>query len=193
MKTSPKISYLVLFVVAAGLTFLAIRVLKPKPAASDSPQTITESLPGVSEGERVNLPELPGLTGESISLKGLRERYLLLAVFSTSCPKCAEDAGLWKDMLNEAQRKKVAFFAVSIDTDKERVKRFAQAHEFDTLPLLYDPQNQAKKALKSEFVPQYLLLTSDGLVIGRWDGVSFADTQEKRAARIAQFFQRLES
>lgn len=65
----------------------------------------------------------------------------------------------------------VAFYVISVDDDQSRVEKYARAYEFDDLPVLFDLQRQALTTFNIRFVPQYILLTPEGRVLARWNGV----------------------
>jgi hypothetical protein len=75
----------------------------------------------------------------------------------------------------------VGFYLISIDVDQAKVQGFAKAYEFADLPVLFDPQRQALTAFKIHFVPQYVLLTSSGKVMRRWNGVRRYDPNRQAA------------
>lgn len=156
---------------------------------SRSQNTATLGPPGLAIGEVVDLPELSALDGSPTSLKGLAENYMLCAVFTTQCPGCADDVPLWQDLGAEAKKRNTAFRVISLDDDRDRVKRFADAYEFANLPVLFDPNHQKlAQAWRITFVPQYLLLSSSGRVVGRWTGVQRYDKAKHQTAELDKFF-----
>lgn len=170
-----------------ALTLLVLKVA-PRVFQSRSPNAPTAGPAGLSVGEVVDLPELATLDGSPASLKGLAENQMLCVVFTTRCSECSEEAPLWQALSAEAAKHHTAFRMVSLDDDRDRVKRFAEAYEFTNLPVLFDPNHQKlSRALKITFVPQYLLLSSSGRVLGRWTGLQQYD-QAKIKAQLDHFF-----
>lgn len=156
---------------------------------SRSQNTPTEGRAGLAIGETVELPELSTLDGSPASLKGLAENYMLCAVFTTKCSGCAQDAPLWQDLAAEAKKRHAAFRMISLDDDRDRVKRFAEAYEFANLSVLFDPNHQKlAEAWKITFVPQYLLLNSSGRVLGRWEGIQRLEQPQHQSPPVDQFF-----
>ena len=150
--------------------------------------------PGVSVGDVVALPELSTLDGTPASLKGLAENHMLCVVFTTECAACTDDAPLWQALSVEAEKHHTAFRVLSLDDDRERIKRFAEAYEFANLPVLFDPNHQELlNALKISFVPQYLLLSSSGRVLGRWLGAQQYDPAKHQSAELDHFFEPVNS
>ena len=168
-------------------TLLVLMVVKG--FLSRSQNTATVGPAGLAIGEAVELPELSTLDGSPASLKGLAENYMLCAVFTTQCEGCAEEVPLWHDLEAEAKKRNTAFRVISLDDDRDRVKRFAQAYEFANLPVLFDPNHQKlAQAWKITFVPQYLLFSSSGRVLGRWVGMQHYDPAKHQSAELDKFF-----
>jgi len=172
-------------VFAATLTVLMV----VKGFHSRSQNIPTEGHAGLAIGDAVELPELSTLDGSSASLKGLAENYILCAVFTTKCSGCTQDAPLWQDLAVEAKKRHTAFRMISLDDDRDRVKKFAEAYEFDNLSVLFDPNHQKlAQAWKITFVPQYLLLSSSGRVLGRWEGIQRLEQPGHPSPPLDQFF-----
>lgn len=159
---------IVFFVIGCGIAFLVFSRFQPGTAEKNNPVDYAST--GPSEGDTVEIPELSNLNGEVVKLQGTKEKYILCAFFSTACPGCVKDSELWKDLNVEATKKKIAFHLISVDNDRDRVKRFVEAYNIDTLPILL-LRDQNAQTFKIDYVPQYLLLTSSGKVVKRWMGI----------------------
>jgi len=171
-----------LFLVATTLTLLAIQKWRSKQTNATSPPTGSmANIPGLAEGDTVNFAELPTLQNEYVDLKTVKNNYILCAFISTECEGCAQDVQFWKELKKEIDPRNVAFYVVSVDVDQSRVQRFATAHEFEDLPVLFDPNRQALTAFKIQFVPQYVLLMPSGKVIARWNGIRRYDPEHESA------------
>lgn len=154
----------------------------------------TEGRAGLTIGEAVELPELSTLDGSPATLKGLADNYMLCAVFTTKCSGCAEDTPLWQELEAEAKKRHTAFRVISLDDDRDRVKRFAEAYEFANLSVLFDPNHQKlAEAWKITFVPQYLLLSSSGRVLGRWEGIQRSAPNQHQSPPLDKFFKAVSS
>jgi peroxiredoxin len=181
---------LTLFVAAFGLIFFIVqwRPTEQPPAAT---QDEGSGMAGLSRGEVITLPELPRLDGGTVSLGKLREKHLLVGLFSTSCPGYSKDSKFWRSLREEAIRRNVAFYLIAIDQEQEGVEKFAKAYAFDDLPVLVDLYGTVAKAFEVSVVPQYVLLTSEGQVRERWNGLSHTNVDDQRAKEPAQFFSNL--
>lgn len=185
-RPSSKMALQILFFIAAfGLTLLAIQKWNSKPASGQHQDTI-EGVSGMNAGETVALPELANLRGGRVAL-AKEGKYLLFAFFNTSCQGCAIDSELWRDLSAESVNRKQAFYLINVGDDEANIRKFVEAYNLGDVPVLFDPEQRVGKNFKVGFVPQYLLLTSDGQVLKRWDGLRHYDKQ-KGAAQLAQFF-----
>ena len=181
---------LTLFVVAFGLIFFILQRNRTDEQTI-STQDDQSAIARLSRGEVITLPELSRLGGGTVSLGSLREKHLLVGLFSTSCPGCSKDAKFWRSLHEEATRRNVAFYLIAIDKEQESVEKFARAYEFDDLPVLIDSTGAVAKAFEVSNVPMYVLLTSDGQVREWWIGLSHTNADDQRAKEPAQFFPNL--
>lgn len=171
-----------LFMIAAVTTIFVIRRWrKTETPAATTRQGSIDEIPGLADGEVVQLPKLSTLKNDYVDLNTLEQKYLLCAFISTECGGCSEDERFWKDLLNEIGDKNVKFYVISIDSDQAKVQTFARAYDFENLPVLFDPQKQALNAFKIQFVPQYVLLTGNGKVVTRWNGIRRYDPNHQNA------------
>lgn len=171
----------VLFIIAAAVTVVVIHRWRRDGAYADTPKVMQDEIPGLTEGELVHLPKLPNLKNEYVDLSSGNDKYLLLAFLSTECPGCGREQPFWKDITRELDEKNVTFYLICLDVDQSTVEKFARAYEFADLPVLFDPQRLALNAFKPRVVPQYVLFTPDGKVMGRWDGTRRYDPQQTKA------------
>ena len=161
-----------LFIVAAGTTIFVIQKWrKTENTMTPTRQGSADEIPGLATGDVVKLPKLPTLKNDYVDLSTPEKQYLLCAFISTDCEGCSQDERFWKDLRNEITDKGVRFYVISIDRDQAKVQTFARTYEFEDLPVLFDPQREALAAFKIQFVPQYVLLTTGGKVVTRWNGI----------------------
>ena len=171
-----------LFAIAVVTTiFFVQRWRKTETTVATTQQGSLDEIPGLAGGDVVQLPKLPTLKNDYVDLSTLEQKYLLCAFISSDCEGCSQDERFWKDLVNEISDKNVKFYVISVDRDQARVETFAKTYEFDNLPVLFDPQRQALDAFKIKFVPQYVLVTSSGKVITRWNGIRRYDPNHQKA------------
>lgn len=179
---------LTLLVAAFGVTYLILQRSRSDEMAWTQDKS---ELTGLSRGAVVTLPELSRLDGGTVALGSLREKHLLVGLFSTTCSACSKDSKFWRSLHEEATRRNVAFYLIAIDAEQKSVEKFANANGLDDLPLLLDRTGAVAKTFEVSNVPQYVLLTSGGQVRERWSGLSHTNTDDQRAKEPAQFFSNL--
>lgn len=189
LKTKHFLQFL-LFAAGFAITLFVMQALGPKTESTNNAEVSenTEGIPGLSKGEIIDLPQLSLLSGGTTQLGAIQEEYMLCGIFSTSCPGCAKDADMWQELSKEAAKRQVAFYLISTDNDRTSVDRFARAYGFENLPVLFTPDRETLEPFKITFVPQYLLFTSKGQLVARWNGVNFQDFEQKKAETISRFF-----
>jgi peroxiredoxin len=171
-----------LFVIAAVTTVFVIQKFKKtQNTQTTNRQGSTDEIPGLTGGDVVKLPKLPNLKDDYVDLSAPEKKYLLCAFISTDCEGCSQDEPFWKDLLGEIGDKDVKFYLISVDRDRAKVQTFAKTYGFESLPVLFDPQREALSAFKIQFVPQYVLLTTGGKVVRRWNGIRRYNPERKNA------------
>lgn len=146
------------------------------------------SFPGVEVGETVHppaLPEIKGVAGSSGLLRGRPARY---AFFSAACASCTLDSQTWRRLSSEAAKNGSDFFLVGLDQTRDEIVRFADEHGIGDMPVLYDPEGEARRRFKIHVFPQYILLTAHSRVALRWTGVSFGRPDQNESSQIATLF-----
>jgi hypothetical protein len=170
-----------LFVLAGAGTLLLIqRTRRYQANAVPLHVEALDNTPGLAEGELVSWPRLPNLSNQYVELNSVKQKYLLFAFISAECAHCAQDQPFWKDLIKETAPS-VAFYVISIDDDQSKVEKYARAYQFDDLPVLFDPEHKALATFNIRFVPEYILLTPEGKVLGRWNGLRRYDPKQTKA------------
>lgn len=190
-KAAKLILQIGLFAIAFAVTISVIQKSNSKAKPISAQPGGSDDQPGLSVGELVALPQLPSLTGNPVALGNSSKKYILCGFFSTSCPGCSLDSEFWQSLSQEAAKRNVAFYLISLDQDPARVTRFAKAYGFENLPVLVDQNNDASARFKISLVPQYVLLASNGTVLGRWSGLSHTDAENHRAESPAEFLEKI--
>lgn len=179
------------FVITFVVSFLLIQKFITKPQ-SDQIAIKKNDDYGLAVGETVNLPDLQALNGQTTKLNNIKEEHLLLGFFSTTCPGCSKDSELWQKLKEEAEKNGVGFHLISVDKDKKRIDKFAKAYEFDNLSVLFDATGNSINVFKIDFVPEYLLISKSGKVIGRWEGLGGNGKESQVIEDISKFFKPLQ-
>jgi peroxiredoxin len=160
----------VVFVMAAALTYLGVTHWRPKAELQTTDDTIA-GIDGLRKGDVVALPQMRTLKGERAALENAAEDKFLFAFFTPSCEGCSLDAALWKRLNEESAKKGVAFYIVDVGNDRAGLDKFIQAYGLASLPILVSEGRSVGPIFKVNIVPQYLLIAKGGKVLHRWDGV----------------------
>lgn len=154
---------------------LWLRNQAPKPPAEQPPAVDRpDQVPGIKPGESGKAMSLNDLQGGVTDLLKSEDGYLLLCFFSTDCPKCAEEAVVWKQVIAEGPRRNARAFLVAADKDLGVLRKYLAANGLGDMPVLYDPKGGVESHFKIHFLPQYLLFDSTGKVVHREVGYSSA-------------------
>ncbi len=175
------------FVIAAGLTYLGVTHWPSPQSKTETNDTIAE-IDGLNVGEVIQLSELTTRDGKSIALNSMAMDRSLLVFFAPACPGCAVDAALWKSLNDESKRRGAGFYLIDVGQDRDARDKFVVAHDLANLPVLFDDNRKIGQMLKVHIVPQYLLVSNNGKVLHRWDGVRRFD-QTPTSADLAKFFE----
>jgi redoxin len=173
------------FVLSLAITGMLTKSLRSKSQAKENLR-LTRDVPGLALGETVKVPQFKNLKGEAKSVQVGPSGYALLIIFSTQCDSCQKDAPFWTRLAAEADKKKTSHYLVCVNAEAEKVQSFLDQFSLGNHPVLVDSNNELETMLKGIFVPQYLLLSSEGRVAGRWAGLSHTDPQGKKAVEPSE-------
>jgi peroxiredoxin len=174
-----------LFVLAFVLTVIGLGFVKHKKPADSVTHKFgsAKDIPGLSIGETVDLPILRSIDGSQVDLSQLKNHILFVGFISESCQACISDLEFWKASKQEASEKGADFFLISIDNPLE-TQNFVEAHGLRDFQVVFGSETQVLTLFKVGIVPQYLLLTSQGKVVGRWNGIRGYDSSKPESKRI---------
>ncbi len=109
--------------------------------------------------------EVVSLEGDSLSLGDFRGRVVLLEFWATWCPPCREQ--LQHAAALEQEFDDLVVLAVSVDTRRDRVERFAERVRVPSRVVL-DPQGRLAGLFEVQAMPWSVLVDEDGMVL--WQG-----------------------
>jgi len=123
---------------------------------------------------QVKAPAFSGedLEGNLHSLLDYEGKPLVLYFWATWCPACVTEIVAIEKIHEKYKADDVVFLAVSLDTDKERLRRFAEKRGL-TFPVLFDGkgwQNEIAGIYGVSRTPSFVIITPDGYVYatGHW-------------------------
>ncbi len=121
--------------------------------------------------------------GESVDFSTLGERKvpLLVTFWSTTCKPCIMELNAINDLLEEwCERAEFEVVAVSIDDMRSsaRAKAMANGNGWDNFTLLYDKNQELKRALNVNMAPHAFIFDKDGKMVYSHVGYTPGTEQE---------------
>ncbi|PTX64243.1 peroxiredoxin [Melghirimyces profundicolus] len=124
---------------------------------------------------------LPTLEGETVCLKDLRGKVVLLSFWVTWCPSCQADLPGKEVFARSLDASRFAFFTVNVtgrEPDPGRVKPFIRKHGY-RFPVLLDDGRSTYDAFGITSVPASVLIDPEGRIAGRYgEGTPFVKIVE---------------
>ncbi|MBD8489910.1 TlpA family protein disulfide reductase [Echinicola sp. CAU 1574] len=119
------------------------------------------------------------LQGELVDMQNYRGKTVFINLWATWCPPCRAEmphiSSLYEKMKEE---KDVAFLMVSLDKDAEKAKKYIDNQAF-TFPVAHASYG-LNASLKHQSIPTTLVISPEGKIIFRQEGMSNFDTDEFR-------------
>ncbi|GAB3982955.1 hypothetical protein GCM10028806_55680 [Spirosoma terrae] len=166
---------LFLFFTDAGKSVMGgMQQLLLKTGLKDAP-TKTEPISQTSGSYSLTLRTLEGKT---IQLSDLKGKVVFFNQWATWCPPCRAEMPAIENLYQSVDKSKVAFVMLSIDKEAQKVPDFVQQKGF-TFPV-YMPAGPMPAAFAAEVVPTTFILTPDGQIAQRIEGLANYDTDEFR-------------
>lgn len=168
-----------------------INVLRGEGAAGSSP------LAGYAVGAVANFRPLatpapvPDLefqdgTGKKVHLSVFKGRVVLLNLWASWCVPCREEMPTLDALEGDMGSDRFQVLALSVDKDGlEDARKFLASIDATHLALYNDPTSRANFSLKGYGLPTTVLLSPDGLELGRLVGPAEWNTDEAKALMTA--------
>ena len=112
--------------------------------------------------------ELPTPKGDTLSLRSLRGRVVLLNIWASWCGPCRDEFPLMTQLARELANEEFAVVAVSDDLDEQAARRFVA--EFDPPFAIAWGRGSLQRQLNYRGLPFTVLLDREGRVIQRYIG-----------------------
>jgi rhodanese-related sulfurtransferase/thiol-disulfide isomerase/thioredoxin len=122
--------------------------------------------------------DLQNLQGEPLSLASLKGKVVFMNFWATWCPPCVAEMPNIQSLYGKMPADQVAFVMVSLDDDPEKARKFIDRKGF-TFPV-YTPQGPMPSAYASQVIPTTFVLSPDGKVVARHDGMADYDSDKFR-------------
>ncbi len=128
--------------------------------------------------------KLRTLDGQTISLKDLQGKVVILNFFATWCPPCKAEMPLLQQVNDEWSKKGAILFVVDEGEDATTVSRFIKANRY-TMPVLLDPDGSTGARWGVAAYPTTFFIDSEGLirnkVVGAFPNKAQIDDNIKKA------------
>jgi len=126
-------------------------------------------------------PNVPLLTldGQATNLQALRGKVVFFNSWATWCPPCVAEMPGIQALYDKVDKSKVAFVLVSFDQNPKKAQAFIRRKGY-TVPV-YFPAAPLPPGFDSQAIPTTLILTPDGRVATRHEGMADYDSPEFQA------------
>lgn len=126
-------------------------------------------------------PDVPLLTldGQPTNLQALRGKTVFFNIWATWCPPCVAELPGIQALYEKVDRQKVAFVLVSFDRNPKKAQAFVRRKGY-TVPV-YFPAAPLPPAFDSQAIPTTLILTPDGRIATRHEGMADYDSPKMKA------------
>lgn len=126
-----------------------------------------------------NLP-LFTLDGQPTNLSALKGKVVFVNLWASWCPPCVAEMPGIHALYQKMDPKKVAFVMISLDENPAKAKALLKRRGY-TFPV-YFPAAPLPAPFDSQSIPSTIILSPDGQVAARHDGMAEYDTPEFKAA-----------
>jgi thiol-disulfide isomerase/thioredoxin/Tfp pilus assembly protein PilF len=152
--------------------------LHPSPEVERSAQLL---LADPRRAREIFAPEFvfTSLQGESISLKELSGKVVVLDFWATWCPPCLESVPELNELTKKYPSEKLAVISISADENENQWKDFV-AKKNMSWPQYRDADGRVRRAFQVESFPTYLVIDGDGIIKQRIVGLNPQETVVQR-------------
>lgn len=120
------------------------------------------------------------LRGETVSLKNLSGKFIVLDFWATWCPPCRASVGELKELTRKYPRDKVVLISVSADKEEDKWHDFVAKKEMDWYQYR-DPGGDIQRTYGIRAFPTYIIIDGEGIIRQRIVG---ENPQQSIVARL---------
>ena len=148
---------------------------------ADAPQ-LPAPAPVVSTGSATypHNVSLLDLDGRPVNLSELKGKVVFVNLWASWCPPCVAEMPGIHALYQKLDPAKFAFVMISLDENPAKAKKLLERKGY-TFPV-YFPAGPLAPPFDSNSIPSTVILTPDGQVAARHDGMADYDTPEFKAA-----------
>lgn len=127
--------------------------------------TMAQSLVGQTAQEVVS----NGPNGETISLmKDVTSDYVIVYMFNPDCDHCREETPKLVELIKRTPKQKMQVFAIAVDTDDQKWKKFIQDYGIGDFVNVFDPTNRSIYAkYYVDITPEIYILDKSRTIIAK--------------------------
>lgn len=126
-----------------------------------------------------NLP-MVSLDGQSVNLSDLKGKVVFVNLWASWCPPCRAEMPGIEALYKKVDKSKIAFVMLSLDDNAAKARKFVQAQGY-SFPV-YLRTGELPAPFDSNSIPSTVILSPDGQVAARHDGMAEYDTPEFKSA-----------
>lgn len=120
---------------------------------------------------------MAGLDGKPFPFENLRGKVVFLNIWATWCPPCLAEMPNIQSLYEKVGSDNVAFVMLSVDEGtNDKVQKFIDKKGY-TFPV-YRPASQIPDEFQSSAIPTTFILSPEGRIMDRHEGMADYDTQE---------------
>ncbi|MEM6298393.1 MAG: TlpA disulfide reductase family protein [Bacteroidota bacterium] len=134
--------------------------------------------PEDSKGGEVYELSLTGMDGKKLDTKTLEGKTVFINFWATWCPPCVAEMPEIHDLYEKMDAEKVAFLMISLDKSPEKAFEFMERKGY-SFPV-YFPIEGLPVAFESGSIPTTFVVSPEGKIVYRRDGIASYDTEEFR-------------
>lgn len=126
-----------------------------------------------SAGQKLPEFSLPALSGATLSADSLRGKPAIINFFASWCVSCRAEHELLEDLARESG---VAIYGIAWKDKPEKIRAWLEQHGNPYRDVAVDDSGRTVIAFGVSSVPETFLVSTDGVIAGRWSGPLDATT-----------------
>jgi peroxiredoxin len=158
---------LLVIIVAMGLEIIylvqqnqRLRGLLARRPANVRPLNPNETVPAFTAQD---------ISGDTLNIVyGPNQPHTLIFWFSASCPACEENLYFWNDLYRAHDSERLRFIGMCGD-DPSEAQTLVSAYDLG-FPVIHVADDSLSAAYRGHIVPQTMLISPRGVVLGLWPG-----------------------
>ena len=150
----------------------------PEIPDAETASANSAAIESISEAMVANDFLLQDLSGKTVKFSSLKNKVIFLNIWATWCPPCVAEMPGIQGLYDKVKgNKNIAFVMLSVDQNgMEKVKKFVAKKGY-TFPV-YLPASGVPATFETRSIPTTFILSKDGKVAARHDGMANYDTKE---------------